>query len=104
MVSYQIDISAKSNLHFATKGIDTYDGKSKLKDGICFGNKLYSPMNGSAFNIENGHPELAPAIDELPRFHVEEVTTATFLFTSKNPGRKHAVFVNIFWPLSAMGK
>lgn len=30
-------------------------------------------MNGSAFNIENGHPELAPAIDELPRFFVEEV-------------------------------
>jgi len=82
--SYQIDILAKNNLHFAIKGIDTYDGKSKLKEGICFGNKLYSPMNGSAFNIENGHPELAPAIDELPRFHVEEVTKTTLLSISKS--------------------
>lgn len=32
-------------------GLCTSDGKTELKDGIVFGNKLYSPVNGSAYNI-----------------------------------------------------
>ena len=54
-------------------GLDTYDGSTRLIDGICFENKLYSPMNGSAYNIATGEVELGPAMDDLPRFFVEEV-------------------------------
>ncbi|KAL4438557.1 hypothetical protein ABPG74_015455 [Tetrahymena malaccensis] len=81
--TFEVVIVRYNGKLYCVGGIDTYDGKSKLKDGICFGNKLYSPMNGSAFNIENGHPELAPAIDELPRFFVEEKNGKVILYAPK---------------------
>ncbi|EGR29865.1 hypothetical protein IMG5_147080 [Ichthyophthirius multifiliis] len=70
---YELLIIRYQGKLYCVGGIDTYDGKTSLKNGICFENKLYSPQNGSAFNIQTGLPELAPAIDELPRFYVEEV-------------------------------
>lgn len=81
--TYEVVIIRFEGKLYCVGGIDTYDGKAKLKDGVCFGNKLYSPLNGSAFNIQNGHPELAPAIDELPRFHVEERDGKVVVFAPK---------------------
>lgn len=63
---------------YAVGGLCTYDGKTELKDGIVFGNKLYSPNHGCAYNIQNGEVEYAPAIDDLPRFFAEEVEYLLF--------------------------
>ena len=41
--------------------------------GLVFGDKLYCPIHGCAYCIKTGRAEYAPAIDSLPRFHIEEV-------------------------------
>lgn len=66
---------------YAVGGIDTYDGKTRLVDGICFENKLYSPLYGSAYNISSGEVELGPALDDLPRFFVEEKNGKIIVYT-----------------------
>lgn len=49
-------------------GLCAYDGKTKLGDGIVFGDKLVAPDNGSAYNIANGQVEHGPAMDNIPIF------------------------------------
>ena len=50
-----------------------------FKIGVCFGNKLYCPKHGCAYNITTGTSEYAPALDNLPIFFVEEVKIYWFL-------------------------
>lgn len=57
---------------YAVGGLCTYDLETPLKDSIIFGDKLYCPKHGCAFDVESGTVELAPAIDNLPRFKVIE--------------------------------
>jgi nitrite reductase/ring-hydroxylating ferredoxin subunit len=52
-------------------GYDTFDGTTRLYKGAVFGDKLYSPQNGSAFNVTNGTVEYGPAIDNLPIFQTQ---------------------------------
>jgi hypothetical protein len=47
--------------------------KLQIIQGVLFGNKLYCPNNGSAYNIETGTAEYAPAMDNLPIFYITEV-------------------------------
>ncbi|KRX10397.1 Rieske [2Fe-2S] iron-sulfur domain [Pseudocohnilembus persalinus] len=68
---------------FAVGGVCTYDGKTQLKDGICFENKLYCPLHGCAYNIHNGQTELAPAMDDLPRFFAEEKNGKVVVYAPK---------------------
>lgn len=49
-------------------GLCAYDGKTKLSEGVVFGDKLMAPDNGSAYNIVNGQAEHGPAIDNIPIF------------------------------------
>lgn len=49
-------------------GLCAYDGKTRLSEGVVFGDKLMAPENGSAYNIVNGQAENGPAIDNIPIF------------------------------------
>lgn len=68
--NYEIIISrVKGKLH-CISATCTYDDKTSLKDGQLFGNKLFCPLHGCAFNVESGTAEYAPAKDNLPIFFV----------------------------------
>lgn len=56
---------------YCLTGTCTYDGTSRLFEGVVFGDKLLSPDNGSAYNITNGNVEHGPAIDNLPIFQTK---------------------------------
>ncbi len=47
--------------------------ETNLSDGIIFGNKLYCPKHGCAFDATTGIVEYCPAIDNLAKFYCEEV-------------------------------
>lgn len=64
-------------------GLCTYDLETPLKDSIVFNDKLYCPKHGCAFDIETGTVELAPAIDNLPRFKVTEKNGEVFVEAPK---------------------
>lgn len=49
-------------------GVCSFDGKTRLSEGVVFGDKLLAPENGSAYNILNGQVEYGPAIDNIPIF------------------------------------
>lgn len=53
---------------YSLGGTCTYDGESRLYQGVVFGDKLLSPSNGSAYNIKTGQVEHGPAVDNLPIF------------------------------------
>lgn len=57
---------------YAVGGLCTYDGVTPLKGSVAFNDKLYCTKHGCAFDIETGSVEYAPALDNLPRFAVEE--------------------------------
>ena len=48
-----------------------YDGKTKLSEGVVFGDKLLAPDNGSAYNITSGQVEHGPSIDNIPIFQTK---------------------------------
>lgn len=64
---------------YAVGGLCPYDLETPLKDSIVFNDKLYCPKHGCAFDIESGTVELSPAIDNLPRFNVEEKNGEVFV-------------------------
>ena len=66
-----IIIRYKNNL-YCLSSTCTYDDNTSLKNGTLFGNKLFCPLHGCAYNIETGGTEYGPAIDGLPKFYIEE--------------------------------
>lgn len=71
-------------------GVCAYDGKTKLSEGVVFGDKLLAPDNGSAYNITNGQVEHGPAIDNLPIFEtrVDQKTGKLVVFVPDTPPKK----------------
>ena len=65
---YEIILIRKGNLVFALGAISPYDGVTNLAGGVVFGNKLYSPRNGEAYNVRTGEVEYGPGFDCLPIF------------------------------------
>jgi apoptosis-inducing factor 3 len=72
---------------YSLGGTCTYDGESRLYQGVVFGNKLLSPFNGSAYNITTGQVEHGPAVDNLPIYE-----------TKLTPEGKVMIFVPDFPP------
>ena len=72
---------------YSLGGTCTYDGESRLYQGVVFGDKLLSPYNGSAYNIKTGQVEHGPAVDNLPIFE-----------TRVTPEGKVMIFVPDFPP------
>lgn len=71
-------------------GTCAYDGKTKLSDGVVFGDKLLAPENGSAYNITNGQAEHGPAIDNIPIFEarVDKQSGKLTVFVPDVPPKK----------------
>ena len=55
---------------------------------MLFGNKLYCPLHGCAFNVQSGTSEYAPAIDYLPIFYIEEKDNKIWLYFPALPPQK----------------
>lgn len=66
--NFEVLVTKLDGEFYAIANTDPYDGNTKLSKGKLFGNKLMSPMNGSAYNVKTGEVEYGPALDNVPIF------------------------------------
>ena len=83
--SFELLVTKIGEDFFAVANTDPYDGHTKLSKGKLFGNKLMSPKNGTAYNVQTGEVEYGPAIDNVPIFKCEVRGDQLFVVVPKKP-------------------